>query len=194
MSATRRRNIADTMDELDRQIWDLQQSKKDIYTSYREALKKDGMRDADVKTEVEALKKSIALRRKIIETPGAVDEMDAKVDEILADLLAKRKVGTEYAVRAPVARVAREAAAETPHDAETGEITEAAEVDPVDAFVKIGAAIQQAVADRPAPYRIPPTTPAPEPVDPDASPLIVDREARLANAKALIERQQAGAA
>jgi hypothetical protein len=210
MSATRRLQIADTMDELDRQIWDLQQSKKETYESYRVALAKDGMTAGDIKTEVEAVKKGIALRRKMIENPAAVDELDGRIDEVLHDIMPR--VVTRGA-HAPARAEKPEPRQAEKFDGDTGEIAEpakgVAQTDGLDTAEVILCATHSpaeiaeslnalgAVAvpagdtkfgalTSPAPYRITPSTPAPEPVDPDASPLIADPVARMAEARALL--------
>lgn len=219
MSATRRRNIADEMDAIDGQIWDLQQAKKDAYGSYREALKKDGLRDHDIKLEVEALKKAIARRRKLIEKPGEVEETDAKVDEIVADLMTKPKLGTRLATHARPAR------AETPHDPTTGEVLGDAPAPAPDSLGPLRTQEEQPSPSEPrsltvgspqyfspaacanpaaaqeangqsgmtatTPYRVTDPAPVPAAPDPDVSPLIADAAARQAAARRLLGQAEA---
>lgn len=81
-----RRALADAIDDLDEQISVLQATKAETFGAYREQLKTTGHAKDAVKLEMEATKAAIRQRRKLAEDAMAVEEKDALVDEILAEI------------------------------------------------------------------------------------------------------------
>jgi hypothetical protein len=87
-----RRQLADTIDEIEGQIRDLNSSKADNYKSYREELEATGMAGVRISAEISATKAAIAKRRKIRENPDQTAERDDLIDEILVEISSKPHV------------------------------------------------------------------------------------------------------
>lgn len=86
-----RKSLADTIDEYDAAIADLQSSKRDTFNSYRADLTASGMPKEAIKAEIEAAKKAIR-RRQIIAAKSAevVEEADALAEEFFEEITAVR--------------------------------------------------------------------------------------------------------
>jgi len=84
--ASRRRELADTIDEYDAIIADQNESKRDTFVCYRADLEKEGMAKDAIKLELAALKAAIRKRQKARKDAGAVEEQDALAEEILSQI------------------------------------------------------------------------------------------------------------
>jgi hypothetical protein len=86
-----RKSLADTIDEYDAEIADLQSGKRDTFNSYRADLVAAGLSKDAVKAEIEAAKKAIR-RRQIIAAKSVevVEEADALAEEIFEEITASR--------------------------------------------------------------------------------------------------------
>lgn len=109
-----RKSLADTIEEYDTQIADLQAGKRDTYQAYRDEIGALMGKDA-VKIEIEAFKVALK-RRNAIAKKGeqTVEEKDALADEIFAEISgsnARRATRVENASEFPPAAVDREARA-----------------------------------------------------------------------------------
>lgn len=123
-----RSGLADEIDTYDQSIADLNKGKKDCFDAYRDQMIKAGVAKENVRKEIEAVKAAIRRRRAAAKDAVAVEEKDALVDEIFAEISA--------AARAPRARVEiidefqadagrSDASPDLPeHDHETGELIE----------------------------------------------------------------------
>ena len=86
-----RKGLADEIDTYDEAIADLNASKRDRYAAYREQLEREGMAKDNIKTEIAAVKSAIKLRRAIVADELAVEERDARVDEVLEEIHARTR-------------------------------------------------------------------------------------------------------
>lgn len=117
-----RKELADIVDTYDRDIAQLQESKREAYQDYRRQLAQV-MGEGDVKSEVEAFKLALKRRNAIMKNGATViEEKDARVKEILGDI-----TGTSLATH-----VARRARAKL-HGPEAEEIIEPAVTGPAGA-------------------------------------------------------------
>lgn len=110
-----RTGIANAIDDLDKQIADLQTAKADLYAEYREDLAST-MRKAEVSEEIAALKKAIAIRRRRTSAPHDEAEREARVEDIVDEI--------SRPSHARGARTIEIIEKIPPHDPETGEIDE----------------------------------------------------------------------
>jgi hypothetical protein len=92
-----RKEMADAVDEIDRDIAALQASKRDLFVSYREGLADTMDKDA-IKADVAALKAAIRRRQKLQADPEAASVAEL-ADEIFDEI-------TSFAPRATHAREA----------------------------------------------------------------------------------------
>ncbi len=114
-----RKSLADHLDSYDAEISALQDSKRETLSDYRAELAEKGFGKAQIKDEIEALKRAMRRRRAIAKTSEAeVEEADALADEIFIEITGP----------APRATPARENIEEfPPHSPETGELTDTQE-------------------------------------------------------------------
>lgn len=132
-----RKSIADHLDSYDDEISELQESKREMLADYRQQLADSGMGKAAIKSEIDALKIAMRRRRAIAKKgEEQVEEADALADEIFVEITSSARRATRVAsavpneVTAPKASNSKASSAETvdlgttPHDPETGEITE----------------------------------------------------------------------
>lgn len=119
MGGYTRKSLADYLDSYDAEISALQDSKREMMQDYRGQLVEKGFVKAQIKDEIEALKRAMRRRRAVAKTSEtAVDEADALADEIFAEISGP----------APRATPARENIEQfPPHDPETGELTDTQE-------------------------------------------------------------------
>lgn len=111
-----RKSIADHLDSYDAEISDLQDSKRETLDDYRAQLGEKGFAKAQIKAEIEALKRAMRRRRAIAKTSEAeVDEADDLADEIFVE------------ITSPAPRATRVASDVPDHDPETGELTQTQE-------------------------------------------------------------------
>ncbi|MGN6768508.1 MAG: hypothetical protein ACTHJQ_01475 [Rhizobiaceae bacterium] len=82
-----RKSIADHLDSYDAEISALQDSKRETLDDYRVQLAEKGFAKAQIKAEVEALKRAMRRRRAIAKTSEAeVEEADDLADEIFVEI------------------------------------------------------------------------------------------------------------
>lgn len=83
-----RKSLAADIDALDQSIADLNASKKASYDAYRDQMVAAGVGKQNASKELEAVKTAIKRCRALSKDPLAVDEKDALVDEIVAEIRA----------------------------------------------------------------------------------------------------------
>jgi hypothetical protein len=102
-----RRSLANAIDDLDEQISELNAAKRDAYQTYREDLA-EKMTKGEIKSELESLRIAIRCRREWAKDASKVQERDALVDEILAEIQRDEISGTVSAPKDNRARIAHE--------------------------------------------------------------------------------------
>jgi hypothetical protein len=112
--AITRKSLADTIDAYDEQSKEINDGKRETFESYRIQLANSGWSKDAIKSEVEAVKAAIRRRRLMLKDAAAVEEKDALVEEVLAEITGHAPRATRVATDVPVPE----------HDAETGEIIE----------------------------------------------------------------------
>lgn len=101
-SGITRKQIADDFDAIDQQVSDLNDHKRELLVSYRAQLTASGMGKDEIKSEVEAIKAAIK-RRRAVAKEGAltVEEKDALVDEVFAEITSPAPRATRVATTVP---------------------------------------------------------------------------------------------
>ncbi len=84
-----RRSLADEVDSIDQSIADLNESKRELFESYRNQLSAAGALKPAIKIEIEAAKAAIKRRRAVAKDEFAVEEKDALVEEIFHEITAR---------------------------------------------------------------------------------------------------------
>ncbi len=94
-----RKSLADEIDILDTSIADLNGSKKDAFDAYRDQMIAAGVAKENVRKEIDAVKAAIRRRRAVKKDELAVEEKDALVDEVFAEITAASRAPRATHVR-----------------------------------------------------------------------------------------------
>ena len=97
--AITRKSLADEIDTYDQSIADLNQGKKDCFDAYREQMVAAGVAKENVRKEIDAVKAAIRRRRAVEKDEIAVEEKDALVDEVFAEITARTRAPRATRIR-----------------------------------------------------------------------------------------------
>jgi hypothetical protein len=112
-----RTSLADEVDELDKSIKALNDSKGEAFTNYREQMLKAGVAKENIKKEIDAVKAAIKRRRAASKDENGLLENEALADEIFNEITRKVR-----APRAHVEIIEKFSTDGTKYDATSGEI------------------------------------------------------------------------